>query len=329
MGERYGATFRDEISDCMNRFCPWLGAPSEKLTHTLNELRSSLACSAPELLEETEGMARGVEVAEAKMLAYRFFPDVRNSVATGCSNVFLAHSNTGPLLGRNNDIENDFSQEIQVCHVRRPEGGFASITTTYVGLVAVAGMNEHGLGVGGSSAPTTAARSSSGLPGAALQWLAIHRCRSVPDVVDLFARHTYSGKPCNLLVADASETSHLFECIPGLPPQRHTSLDPAKWNACTNTFLSGRFPTPENPDYQQSSYARYGRIVHQLREGLVDHTLAGLQNLLRDIAMPGPFCTGFDGRWKTAYSQVMCLRERKMHLSPGHPSEVPWEVISL
>ena len=94
-------------------------------------------------------------------------------------------------------------------------------------------------------------------------------------------------------------------------------------------FISGQIPIGPQTEYLQSAYARYGRMTHQLTQGLIDHSVEGLKKLLTDIAQPGLCDTGKGGQVKTAYSQVMELASGKMHYTPGHPAESAWQEVSL
>lgn len=331
MGRQYGAALAAELGRCLDLFCPFLrGGDDDKIAARLDPLETLLRRMAPALWQETQGMADGAGIAPRQMLAYRFFPEVRAALTEGCSAFYLAHSDAGPLLGRNADLEDDLSQEIQVCHVCRPTHGPARVTTTYVGLTPTSGFNAHGLGLGGTSAHAADyAPDADGVPAGVLAFLLLEQCATLDDADALLAQHRFRGKSLNLLIGDAAGRARVYECVPGHVPHAVTPPTPRDWAACTNSFLSGRWKWLDESKYQECSFARYGRITQRLHDGQVDYRVEGAQDLLRQVAMPGPICTGFDGTWKTAYSGVMCLAQQRMLLAPGHPAEAPFEEVKL
>ena len=329
MGRQYGEALRDELRQCMAQFSPWLLAEPAKYAPAIEDLRGALRPVCPELLDESVGIAEGAELDEDLTLGYRFFNEVRARLAEECSAVCLCRTDKGPLLGRNCDLMAGFEAEVQLCQVRRADDGPACVLTTYVGLTGGQGLNEYGLGIAGASAGTEAVYGKSGLPGAALCHLLLHRCRDVSEAYALLSRHPFLGKPMNLVAADAGGHSVLLEFAPGrtaVPVPRRADRD---WQACTNFFISGEIPIRVDPRYLGNAYARYGRIVHQLGEGLAEYSLAGLERLLTDIAQPGLCCPEETTTLRTAYSQVLDLGQRAMHLCPGHPAALPYQLVAL
>jgi len=329
MGRQYGEEFREQLAACIAHYAPWLLRDPHQYGPAIHAMREVLQAHCPELVDETAGMAEAAGQPDGILLGYRLFNDVRARVNEACSVVYLADGAPGPLLGRNCDLSPTFDPEVQLCRVCRPSGGPATIQTTYLGMAAGIGLNEHGVGVGGASAHTPARYGDEGLPGAALWHLLLHECRDVPGARALMAEHAFLGKPCNLIAGDDSGASVLLEFAPGRSPVQSPRRDGRQWQACTNFFISKHVPVAPDPAYLDSAYARYGRIVHQLDEGLVAHTVGGLEQLLTDIAQPG-LCQQ-EGRRdvRTAYSQVMDLKARKMHVCPGHPGDTPYEEVCL
>ncbi len=73
MGEQVGAAFPGELNACMNRFTPWLTADLDSYRPAIREIRDLLRTVCPDLIEETEGMARGAAMEPEPLLGYRFF----------------------------------------------------------------------------------------------------------------------------------------------------------------------------------------------------------------------------------------------------------------
>lgn len=329
MGEEVGRTFSEALRRCMDRYCPWLLSDPAAHRRAIRSVRALLEKVCPELLEETEGLARGADLDPDITLGYRFFNEVRERIREGCSVIYLAESEVGPLLGRNCDLSPTFDAEIQLCRICRPETGPDRLTTTYLGMAGGVGLNESGLGIGGASAHTPKRYGDEGLPGQVLDFLLLDRCSDVSEAQDLAARHRFLGKSSNLIVGDAHESSVLFERAPGRMSVQVERPRGRNGQVCTNFFISGEIPMDPQTEYLQSAYARYGRMMHQLTQGLIDHSVEGMKRLLTDIAQPGLCDTGRGGQVKTAYSQVMELASGKMHYTPDHPAESSWQEISL
>ena len=329
MGRQLGEEFRDTIKACMEHYAPWLLAEPVKYAPAIQSLSGVLEQHCPVVLEETHGLAEAVGTPRELMLGYRLFNEVRRyGPVVGCSAVFLAEAAEGPLLGRNCDLRPTTDPDFQLCRTCRPDEGAAVISTTYLGMVGGVGVNEHGLGLGGASAHTDARYGDAGLPAQVLCWLLMYTCRRVTEARELLAAHPFLGKSANLIVADDSGASVLLELAPGAPAfQTPRRLD-RSWQACTNFFASGQVPIKQETPYLENAYARYGRIVHLLDEGLTQHSLGGLKQLLTDIAQPG-VCTRDNPTLRTAYSHVMDLKARTMHVTPGHPAEVAWKEVAL
>lgn len=329
MGEQIGRTFPDILRQCMDQYAPWLFSEPGSVQPVIEPIRSLLEETCPQLLEETGGLARGADMDPDIVLGYRFLGDVRTRMAERCSVVYVAESASGPLLGRNCDLEPGFEAEIQLRRICRPEDGTASIQTTYLGMAGGVGLNGHGLGTAGASAHTPERYGDTGLPGHVLNFLMLNGCRNTNEVRTLMAAHAFWGKSYNLIVGDAAGASVLLEMAPGRTPVQVDRTREQDWQGCTNFFMSGEIPISPEVDYLQSAYARYGRMAHQFSSGRVERSVSGLKQLMTEIAQPG-FCdTGRDGKVKTAYSQVMELRSGKMYYTPGHPAETAWETAAL
>ncbi len=329
MGLQLGEAFAEKLHQCLERYASWLLADLGRYQPAIGQIRDLLSTHAPELIDETEGLAESTGVDPDALLGYRFFNEVRDRVAEGCSVVYIADSDAGPLLGRNCDLSATFDPDIQLCRTCRPDDGQTKITTTYLGMAGGIGVNAAGLGTGGASAHTPERYGDEGLPGQVLNFLLLHSCRNTNEARDLLSRRAFLGKSNNLIAGDRTGASALFEMAPGrisLQVDRPTDQD---WQICTNFFTSGRTPIDPQPLYLESAYARYGRMSHGLGSGLVDRSVSGLKQLLVEIAQPGLCIPEEHVTLKTAYSQVMELTSGRMHITPGHPAEAPWQEVSL
>jgi predicted choloylglycine hydrolase len=329
IGKSIGETFPRELDACIDRYAPWLRERNKELEYAVERLDGILRRGPQDILQETRGMSDGSGIEIKTMIGYRFFPDVRTYVPEDCSVVYFAESDQGPLLGRNCDLSPEFDQDVQICHLSRPEDGIPTMTVGYLGLPGPPGLNLAGLAKGGASAHTPRARRKrAGLPNALLGGRLLG-CRSLDEALAQVKGKVFQGKPLNLIVGDAEGRSVILEFAPGRTPVMVRRREGRRWQACTNFFTSGKLPIAPETEYLESAYARYGRIVERLEGGHASLTLEGMKELLTEIAQPGICSTGLRGTVKTAYSHICEVGRGRMHLAPGHPSEVPYEEVSL
>jgi len=329
MGRQIGEQFRRWFPPVLEHFAPYLRSDFESVRPAVRRIGRMLEKNAPDLLEETRGVAEGAGFEPEVMLGLRFFNEIRGFGADGCSGVFVADAPEGPLLARTCDIEPDISFEIQLCRVSRPNEGPGTVTVTYLPLTGGMGVNEHGLAVTGSSAPIRPRKTTVGLPVALINHRLLGRCRNVPEARRLLSSVKARCKPVLELVADAAGKSMLVEMAAGRPIVILPRDKQQTWQACSNICFSGRLPCQGQPHYLYNAYARYGRIVHHLQEGLVERSVAGMKRLLKDVAQPGPICPKGASPLETAYAFVVETHARAMHLCAGNPNEGTYRRISL
>jgi len=329
MGRQLGEEFREWFPVCLERYASWLTAELDRWRPAIAEIRELLQRHCPELAEETAGMAEALSLDDDLMLGLRYFNELRQRVRPGCSGVFIADSDAGPLLARTCDLEPDVSSEVQLLRVCRPRDGMQTMLTTYLPLTGGVGLNEHGLGVAGSSATPDVPPARGGLPIAVVNHMVMTRCRNVDDAARLVAEHEVCGKGCVELVCDASGGSMLVEFVPGRTAIRTRRRPDRTWQACTNFCFSPGLVIASGPAYLQNAYSRYGRIVHQVGEGFMPPTVDGMKQLIAEIANPGMVCHEPWCSFKTAYASIAELANGKMHICPGHPAEVGFETVSL
>ena len=329
MGAQIGETFREWFPPVLEHFASWLSADLDTYRPVIGELRALLLAHCPEIVEETEGMADAVGLDHDLMLGLRYFNELRQRMDPGCSGLFLAESDRGPLMARTCDIEPDLGAEIQLVRTCRPNDGPATVLTTYLPLTGGVGLNEHGVAVAGSSATARVPRSGDGLPIAVMNHLLMTRCQSVGEAQELLSQHQVRGRGAVQLVCDRSGASMMVEFVPGRP----TTLTPRRpdrdWQACSNFCYSAGLTTNAGDRYLQNAYARYGRMVHQVAEGITPRTLDGVKQLILEIAQPGMVCPEEYCFFHTAYAFVVEPQSLKMHLCPGHPAMEEYVAIAL
>ena len=334
MGQQLGEAFREWFPQLFNHFAKWLLADLNRFRPVIREIDALLLCHAPELHEETLGLAEAVGVEFDLMLGYRYFNELRQRLPPGCSGLFIAASDRGPLLARTCDIEPDIGAETQVLWLKRPAQGQATLIATYLGMTGGVGINEAGLGLVGSSASAKppaqpVAGSDQGLPTALFNYLLLNRCHNLAEARALFQQYRPKGKGANQILADAQGHSMLVELIPGREIRCTERRPDRDWQACSNFCYSADLTPANNAAYQADAYARYGRIAHQVDDYLMPRTVAGVKQLFTEIAQPGMVRPLEHCSFHTAYAFVLELAHRRMHLTPGHPAKHPWLEISL
>ena len=327
MGQQIGDALGDQFDRIIDRYAPWIRGMDDRRRAAVAALRDVTARHAPEVLEETAGMAEAVGMDEQELLGLRMFNEVKHYMPS-CSGLVICDSDRGPLLARTCDLEPDISQEIQLSRVSRPNEGPATVTVTYLPMVSSLGFNEHGIAMTGSSAVSKGDPAMDGLPMAVLNTVSLKYCKSLEDVAGWLTGKTLRGKGAIQLFCDAAGRSMIAE----YPTGRETILTHRAagdtYQACTNFPQTAGLELASGPLYAANAYARFGRMKHQA-DGDMPRTLEGVKQLLVDVAQPGMVCPAETSMWRTAYAFVIEVRNRKMHLAPGHPAEVDWMEISL
>jgi len=329
MGRQIGETFRRWFEPMLDHFAPELVSDAGRHRPAIERIRRVLLAHCPELLEETLGMAEGAAMDAEVMLGLRFFNELDSRPSPGCCGIFIADGKQGPLLGRTCDIEPDISVEIQLCRIRRPDEGPAAVVVTYLPITGGIGFNEHGLAIGGSSAPALVKADGEGLPTAVVNHLLLTRCRNVGDAGELLRRLRIRGKAALEIICDESGDSMLVEMASGHEMIIVPRAAGRNWQASSNICYSGKVPARDDPRSLGNAYARYGRIAHQLDGGFVERSVGGLKRLIADVTQPGPVCPEEDCYLHTAYANIIETRSRRMHVCPGHPAKAKYMVVSL
>jgi len=323
IGQQFGESLRTTLHQFVDGFVPWMHTDATRVAIAAGKLRDYCRkAGCPEILDESSGIAEGAALAPDMVLSLRFLTELGLLAAPSCSVVFLADSDHGASLSRNEDIEPDLSVEVQVCHTARPSDGPATVLVTYAGLLMGVGMNDAGVGIGGTSAHAQFMDAKPvGLPNSLIQYAALHRCRKAKEISNWLQDRPFFGKPWVAIIADASGESFLLEVLPNLPvtivPRQHSR----NWHSCTNHYQSNSDLIRRDPAYLQSSYARAGRIAHRLSDHPMPHTIKNVEELMGELSMPGLCVSPVDLKLRTAYTTTALLQERKLRVREGHPED--------
>ena len=95
MGRQAGSAFAKELRICMRHYTPWLFHDPAPYTHQISAIAKQIQALAPDLHDETLGMAHGADLPVDLLTGYRSFNAVRHWPDPGCSVLFMADSDVG------------------------------------------------------------------------------------------------------------------------------------------------------------------------------------------------------------------------------------------
>jgi hypothetical protein len=335
-GEAYGEAARSLVHEAADRWSENIarGLPMT-LDAYLGELvdntgfRGAAEQHTPALLDELAGLARASGVEERLLFAMNLLDEEwwlrRKIAATGatpageaahCSGFGIPPQGGGPAyVGQNMDLPG-WMDGLQVLLDIRPGDGPAALVPSWPGMVALDGVNEHGVGVCVNTLaqlPT----STAGLPVA-------------------FVIRSVLGQP------DRAHARELLNEIPHASGQNYVIGDPTgvadvecsaagavdystgdSWFAHTNHPLADSHQDEVAPTDNGSQDRSAPRLTHLTqRLGELDDAVP---SELGAILAEAPLCRGTDGDpGFTLYSTVMELADAPvLHLSAGPPSLYP------
>lgn len=330
MGRQLGEAFADPWRRCIDEFVPWMRDDLDTWRPAVGRVREVIGRHCPELLEETEGIAEAVDVDDDLLLGLRFFNEIKGYHDPGCSGLFVADSDRGPLLLRTSDLEPPphISTDIQCARTSRPDDGPATITVGYLPLTGAPGLSEHGLAMTGSSMHAKPTPCKDGMPSAVINHRILRDCKTVADVIAYTRDMVMRGKGNVMLIGDAGGGSVMLEKPSGSPIVQTPRPATRDWQACSNLCFSPQVVEAGSANYVHNAWLRYGRISYRLADQPIPRTLAAVMDVAREIAQPGDL-VGDEPKLHTIYAYVIELRNGIMHLAPGHPAHVDFQTLKL
>jgi hypothetical protein len=329
IGKQQGEKFAEALVRCADRFVGLMESRRDDLAKVAALVRKGLERESPHLLEETAGMAEGSGMPEDRLFKLRFYGILAPHHPVACSAFAVVDEADNVWLGRTNDIEPE-DHWSQVCEVRRPDEGFATITTSYLCMPSGTGVNEHGFAMGGVSA---AARDNYGTEGTQAVLLSDHilrTCSTVAEANAYLKDKAVLGKGHVWLAADETGATALYPIAPGRVIEPMAREPGKRWQGITNFQPNPAIPSANpHPHATYNAWARYGVISHRLGDGTPDHSLDALQDLLRNVANPGPSMPEGTFGLQTAYASLSNLAARTMYITRGNPNQEPFQEISL
>jgi len=213
MGVQHGQQLKADIAFAIERCVHAWGVKQQNWRkESIYDFAIKSVKKAPlRIRQELEGVASGSGIDYKDILAWNYLDDYWE--VCQCS-AFAAKgslvSDGRMMVGRNNDYDNDYSNEISVTIVREPLFGNITITNTWAGTIGTyEGINEHGLVVT-TQFSQTFDRNEAGISVKHKNLALLEEYGSVAETVaSLVKDHPNFG--CNILVAD-SESSSVVEC---------------------------------------------------------------------------------------------------------------------
>jgi hypothetical protein len=121
----------------------------------------------------------------------------------------------------------------------------------------------------------------------------------------------------------------LVETVNGTTPRCSFLPQDRQELVVPNLFFSRDIKGEKSVRNWYNAYARYGRLAHELLVNPDARSVAGAQQLMRDVAQPSPFVPEGAMSLTTAYATVFDLRGRTCYLSRGNPNQAAFEAFTL
>jgi len=344
IGKKFGSQCVTEIRGSLRRLIEEIHAMThlsrEEMLNRAAKYGQFILDSAPNLMEELEGMAAGaaIDVREAILLQVRFeiagWPKPLAAVNSdeGCTSfavsalkAFDGHT----ILGQNHDTRNLYSDRGIILRIE-PIGGVSVLMYTYLpGLIGYRGINSEGIGHVGNGVLSKGWQP--GFPRYLLMRVALEE-PTVERALSRIAGLT-RGSTTNFRFGDA----HGRICDLEVTVRDHDVLEPVDGcMAHANHYLSEKLKPDAvnlsaNSEYRQT---RMEELVRQVAANPPD-SIAGYCDLLRDHdRFPGSICRHLgspDGKpeWKTVTSFILRPGLGKMHVAMGNPCENEYRTFEL
>ncbi|HWC33603.1 MAG TPA: C45 family peptidase [Mycobacteriales bacterium] len=330
-GEAYGESVRDLVREAAERWSERIGRGlAVPLDDYIGELvdrtgfRRAVGEHCSDLLDELAGLARASGIAERTLFAMNLLDEewwlrrrfLAGPAMTHCSGFGLPpHDGQPAYVGQNMDLPS-WMDGLQILLELHPETGPAALVPSWPGMLALDGVNGHGVGV----CVNTLAQLPTSEQGVPVAFI-IRTLLTQPDrdraVALLHSLPHASGQ--NFVVGDPTGVSDVECSAAGAVDYRPAS----SWIAHTNHPLADSHDghvTPTDNGSQDRSVPRLSHLTQRLGELPAPDAAE-----LGEILAAAPLCRGTDGDpGFTLYSAIMELGDQPvLHLSAGPPSEHP------
>ncbi|MCC7354370.1 MAG: hypothetical protein IT330_11495 [Anaerolineae bacterium] len=328
VGYQHGQTFAPQVRRCYDVYCHFPGTPAAEIDLLLDETEAAHRPHFPNLLAEIRGIADGAGMPYHDVLLLNFYADIVGERAPHCSNIGVAASPDGPLIAKTVDLKESEREFLFVQKVV-PQEGQPYVHYVSMGTIwTEAGVTAAGLGHV-CSGLVGRARVAGGVSVMALINMAfLSPCETVTQALGLLSQYEVAKWGATLLLADDAGDLALIEMLPGSKAIRRTQnqddlLLHTNHAICAETRgMMGDADLAEKYGYGEligNSGARYRNLLHLAPQ--VEHTCAGLQNVLRDHAASGAICQHGAAELHSAAGIVIAPRWRTMWGTLGYPCQ--------
>ena len=194
----------------LQKKCPdWLGPLSQtRVKEILDNMVNALKTISPEMVEELQGISNGSGLSFDDVCTVNFVSAI--AALGGCTNLISLKTYGGPALAKTSDIGEDYIY-YSVQRVE-PDQGYKYLAVSWVGcLWAELGMNDAGLAVGTSSAPTQLGQIGEGIPTQEYPRVILERCGTLAEAVAFCQQIPMAGKGLNIALLDAAGSGAVVE----------------------------------------------------------------------------------------------------------------------
>jgi isopenicillin-N N-acyltransferase like protein len=302
---------------------------------------SAMSKWTPELLEEIRGLAEGAEIdfetALALQLPDECFVHGASIVGEHCSSLGLSKNAVGPTIIAQNMDTPPFADGFQlVLHVK--DANLESFVLTQAGCIGLNGMNSRAIAICCNSLWQLNG-SRDGLPVACIVRGVLQQ-RSEEDAI-AFLRKVKHASGQNYVIGGPTRAMS-FECSAGRVDQfKPNGRDDVVWHTnhplANNDFIPAYRALRQQPNEQAKSEANTRARLACLEKHLTERgavrnvdvikaTLSARDSADYPVSRPRkPNSAVF-----TFASTIMVLSERpEMHIAPGPPDSMPYELLSF
>jgi isopenicillin-N N-acyltransferase-like protein len=343
MGEAHGEALRDVIRAHAERHQEWLLAAvamrldEDGLRALWTPRLVANEATAPQLVEEMRGIARGSGVPFEKVFLLNSLLDVGSLRHPGCvtgmmgCTSFSLPEETGTgmtIIGQTYDLDY-FRQEYDLVLRLNPRGGPQQVVFTLAGMVGCAGLNEAGVGV-----VINYLSASDGQPGK-LHAVIVRQALSSTNLADAVtapivgpraggSHYLCADDSGNVVGVETTATRHSLFFADGRPygHTNHYLSDPLKPMEVIRKASIG------------SSVARYAALRRYLQRTDLDRNALkemtrSHDSFPRSICAHGQAHEEHDLKSRTVAAMVFSLNERRMEICRGCACEGEYQTISL
>jgi predicted choloylglycine hydrolase len=319
IGWQRGRAFHDLLHQSRQAFDTWSPETRRRVDSFVPVFESTLRQTAPELIEEVQGVAEGAGLPCEDILRLNFVEEI--GVPPGCSQVGLADGDGGAICAKSEDAG---SRRTYVVTELRPDRGYAQLHVGAVNWVVSSGggINEAGLCIGQSSVRIT--DQADGIPRLTLLRLVLERCATVAEAVALFQSQDMALQGMNFLVVDAAGDMAVVERSPSQCAVRRPedgAICSTNHYAVPQMRLVERGCIGSEPDlenrlaFEINTRQRYGRLYDFAKQHAGRTSLKeALEGLLKSHG-PGGICQ--HGIMHTTLSMMMIPRRRELWATDG------------